>query len=123
MKLQERKKVTKATLILNIMAIVMMIFAIFNVYMSQKYISSLIKQGFDPIKEIAQVINYYANAVTPYVFYAICLAALSYIIKKVVCLGDIEIINKVDEEHLEKASVVEDEDDEIDMMLKDLDVE
>ncbi|MBU3089417.1 hypothetical protein KPL42_13045 [Clostridium gasigenes] len=123
MKLQYRNKVSKATQILNTMAIVMVIFAIFNIYTSHMYISSLIKQGFDPIKQITEVINYYLNSVTQYVFYGICLAALSYIIKKVVYLGDVDSINKLDKDYLEKESVVEEEYDEIDMILKELDVE
>ncbi|NKF06189.1 hypothetical protein J1C67_02415 [Clostridium gasigenes] len=123
MKLQERNKVSKATKILNTMAIIMVIFAIFNIYTSHMYISSLIKQGFDPIKQITEVINYYLNSVTQYVFYGICLAALSYIIKKVVYLGDVDSINKLDKDYLEKESVVEEEYDEIDMILKELDVE
>ncbi|MBU3133003.1 hypothetical protein KPL40_11130 [Clostridium gasigenes] len=123
MKLQERNKVPKATKILNTMAIIMVIFAIFNIYTSHMYISSLIKQGFDPIKQITEVINYYLNSVTQYVFYGICLATLSYIIKKVVYLGDVDSINKLDKDYLEKASVVEEEYDEIDMILKELDVE
>ncbi|MBB6714426.1 hypothetical protein [Clostridium gasigenes] len=123
MKLQERNKVSKATKILNTMAIIMVIFAIFNIYTSHMYISSLIKQGFDPIKQITEVINYYLNSVTQYVFYGICLAVLSYIIKKVVYLGDVDSINKLDKDYLEKASVVEEEYDEIDMILKELDVE
>lgn len=134
MKLQYRNKVSKATQILNTMAILMVIFAIFNIYTSHMYISSLIKQGFDPIKQITEVINYYLNSVTQYVFYAICLAALSYIIKKVIYLEDVESINKLekdyldkdylDEDYLDKASVVvEEQYDEIDMILKELDVE
>ncbi|MBU3103653.1 hypothetical protein [Clostridium gasigenes] len=123
MKLQERNKVSKATKILNTMAIIMVIFAIFNIYTSHMYISSLVKQGFDPIKQITEVINYYLNSVTQYVFYGICLAALSYIIKKVVYLGDVDSINKLDKDYLEKESVVEEEYDEIDMILKELDVE
>lgn len=122
MRLQKRNKIPKATLILNIIAIVMGIFAIFNIYTSHMYLTNLIKQGFDPKDQAAEVINYYLTAVTPYVFYGICLVALGYIIKKVVYLVDTESVSQLDKEYLEKASVEKDEDREIDMLFKDLDV-
>jgi len=121
MKLLERKKEPKVTLTLNIMAIFMVIFAIFNIYTSNKYIADLVKQGFKPSNQVSEVINYYLTAVTPYVFYAICLFALGYIIKKVVYLVDDESLNRLVKENLGRPSVANNEDDDIDMLLKDLD--
>lgn len=88
MKSLEVKKAPKVTVILNITAIVMGLFAIFNIYTSYMYISSLTLKGFDPSSQVAEVINYYLSSVTPYVFYGITLAALGYIIKKIVYLVD-----------------------------------
>lgn len=48
----ERKRVPKVTLILNISAMGMGMFAIFNIYTSYMYISNLIKQGFVPSEQI-----------------------------------------------------------------------
>lgn len=116
------KKVQKVTLILNIVAIVMGVFAIFNIYTSHMYILSLVEKGFNPSTQVTEVINYYLTAVTPYVFYGICLAALSYIIKNNVCLVDANNTTKIDRECLEKVSVESNEDDEIEMLFKDLEV-
>lgn len=120
MKLKKMKKVQKVTLILNIVAIVMGVFAIFNIYTSHMYILSLVEKGFNPSTQVTEVINYYLTAVTPYVFYGICLAALSYIIKNNVCLVDANDTTKIDKECLEKVSVKSNEDDEIEMIFKDL---
>lgn len=122
MRLKKRNKIPKATLILNTIAIVMGIFAIFNIYTSHMYLTSLIKQGLDPRNQATEVINYYLTTVTPYVFYGICLVALGYIIKKVAYLVNTESVSQLDKEYLEKASVEKDEDCEIDMLFKDLDV-
>lgn len=119
MKFQEIKKCPMAIIILNIMIIVMVIISMFSIYTSQIYISELVKQGFNPTEQIAEVIKYYINSITPYVFYTICLATLSCIVKKVLYLENLFKISKVDEVNLEKSLEVE---DEIDMLLKELDV-
>ncbi len=125
MKLKKMEKVQKVTLLLNIIAIVMGIFALFNIYTSHMYILSLVEKGFNPSTQVTEVINYYLTAVTPYVFYGICLAALSYIIKNNVCLVDAKSTTKIDSESLEtvsvdleKVSVESNEDDEIEMFFK-----
>ncbi|WP_017354222.1 MULTISPECIES: hypothetical protein [unclassified Clostridium] len=120
MNLQGKNKIPKATFVLNILATVMGIFAIFNLYTSHKYIAGIIENGFDPSKQLSDVINYYLNSVTQYVFYGICLFTLGYIIKKVAYLVDAMNIRKLDKEHLVIASLEKDENDEIDRILKDL---
>lgn len=119
----ERKKVPKATLILSISAMVMGVFAIFNIYTSYMYISNLTKQGFVPSEQITEVINYYLTAVTPYVFYGICLASLGYITQKVLYLIGANTVRKVEEEYLEKPSVEKHVYDDIDELLRDLEIE
>ncbi|MBZ9691204.1 hypothetical protein [Clostridium sp. M14] len=120
MNLQGKNKIPKTTFVLNILATVMGIFAIFNLYTSYKYIAGLIEKGFDPIKQLSDVINYYLNSVTQYVFYGICLFTLGYIIKKVAYLVDAMNVRKLDKKHLAAASVENDEDDEIDRIFKNL---
>ena len=58
----------------------------FTIYKSNTYISSLVVQGFDPSKEIVEVINYYISTVTPFVFYTISLFSLGYVVKKIDCI-------------------------------------
>ncbi|MGL4773381.1 MAG: hypothetical protein ACRC2K_07440 [Clostridium sp.] len=77
------KNSSKVATTLKIFGIIMVGLAMFSVYASNKYIGSLIAQGYDPSKQVADVLNYYINNVTPYVFYAICLFTLSYIVKRV----------------------------------------
>lgn len=122
MRLKKRNKTPKATLILNTAAMIMGILAIFNIYKSHMYVSSLIEKGFDPSNEVSEVINYYLTTVTPYVFYGICLVALGYLIKKVDYLVDAKSVSQLDKEYLEKAPVEKDEDSELDMLFEDLDV-
>lgn len=122
MRLKKRNKTPKATLILNTIAMIMGIFAIFNIYKSHMYVSSLIEKGFDPSSEVAEVINYYLTTVTPYVFYGICLVALGYLIKKVDYLVDAKSVSQLDKEYSEKAPIEKDEDSELDKLFEDLDV-
>ncbi|MDM8128932.1 hypothetical protein QUV80_10660, partial [Paraclostridium benzoelyticum] len=73
MKSSDIKKVPKLTVILYICAILMALSTIFIIYKSNVYISDLVKEGFDPKKELVEVINYYLVTVTPFVFYTISL--------------------------------------------------
>lgn len=83
MKSIDIKRVPKISIILYSLATIMTICTIFITYKSNVYISGLVEQGFNPSKEIVEVINYYIVTVTPYVFYTICLFTLGYIVNKV----------------------------------------
>lgn len=112
MKSSDMKKSPKLTLILYICSTLMALSTIFIIYKSNVYISDLVKEGFDPKKELVEVINYYLVTVIPFVFYTISLITLGYIVKK------IDYITKGKEEIKEKAiyleRVPENKDDEID---------
>lgn len=115
----ESKKTSKIILGLNICAAIMMVFAIFNIYASNKYISDLVMQGFKPSEQIGDVIKFYLNAVTPYTFYAICLYVLGTIVKKIDFLLDRD--NKVTEYKVceENKISTEGEEDIVEILLKE----
>ena len=76
------KGVCIVTKVLNISAIVMGIFAIFNTYASYKHISDLIKEGPKVKDQLMEVINYYIASIAPYIFYGLVLYGLAIIIKQ-----------------------------------------
>lgn len=112
MKSSDIKKVPKLTVILYICAILMALSTIFIIYKSNVYISDLVKEGFDPKKELAEVINYYLVTVTPFVFYTISLITLGYIVKKIYYITEVKEVIKEKSIYLERAP--ENKDDEID---------
>lgn len=70
------------TKVLNISAIVMGIFAVFNTYASYKHIADLIKEGLKVKDQLIEVLNYYIASIAPYVFYGLVLYGLAIIIKQ-----------------------------------------
>ena len=76
------KGVCIVTKVLNISAIVMGIFAVFNTYASYKHIADLIKEGLKVKDQLMEVINYYIASIAPYVFYGLVLYGLAIIIKQ-----------------------------------------
>ena len=76
------KGVCIVTKVLNISAIVMGIFAVFNTYASYKHIADLIKEGLKVKEQLMEVINYYIASIAPYVFYGLVLYGLAIIIKQ-----------------------------------------
>lgn len=118
MKSGDIKKAPKMTIVLYLCATLMTLCTMFIIYKSNTYISSLVAQGFEPSKELGEVINYYLSMVTPYVFYTICLFSLGYIVQKIDCV----IINqenmKETNGYLENES--ENKDDEIDDLFSNI---
>lgn len=112
MKSVDIKKAPKFTIILYLCSIVMALFTIFIMYKSNVYISDLIKEGFDPKKEIVEVINYYLVTVTPFVFYTISLITLGYIVKKIYYITEVK--EEIKEKSIYLERVPENKDDEID---------
>ncbi|MDU1413631.1 MAG: hypothetical protein E6929_12525 [Clostridium sp.] len=76
------KGVCIVTKVLNISAIVMGIFAVFNTYASYKHIADLISKGLKVKDQLMEVINYYIASIAPYVFYGLVLYGLAIIIKQ-----------------------------------------
>ncbi|WP_419742436.1 hypothetical protein [Paraclostridium dentum] len=118
MKSSDIKKSPKLTVILYVCATLMALSTIFIIYKSNVYISDLVKEGFDPKKEIVEVINYYLVTVIPFVFYTISLITLGYIVKK------IDYITKGKEEIKEKSVYLErapeNKNDEIDEFFSNI---
>lgn len=112
MKSSDIKKVPKLTVILYICAILMALSTIFIIYKSNVYISDLVKEGFDPKKELVEVINYYLVTVTPFVFYTISLITLGYIVKKIYYITEGK--EEIKEKSIYLERVPENKDDEID---------
>ncbi|GIM31553.1 hypothetical protein [Paraclostridium bifermentans] len=118
MKSSDIKKVPKLTVILYICAILMALSTIFIIYKSNVYISDLVKEGFDPKKELVEVINYYLVTVTPFVFYTISLITLGYIVKKIYYITEVKEEIKEKSVYLERAP--ENKDDEIDEFFSNI---
>ena len=91
---------------------------IFIIYKSNVYISDLVKEGFDPKKEIVEVINYYLVTVIPFVFYTISLITLWYIVKNIDYIPNVKEEIKQKSVYLER--VPENKDDEIDEFFSNI---
>lgn len=118
MKSSDMKKAPKLTVILYICAILMALSTIFIIYKSNVYISDLVKEGFDPKKELVEVINYYLVTVTPFVFYTISLITLGYIVKKIYYITEVK--EEIKEKSIYLERVPENKDDEIDDFFSDI---
>lgn len=83
MKKNKGKNVSKVTIGVYVLAVLMGGIALYNVYSCYDYIASIVEQGFVVSENLTDVINYYLSNVTPYAFYTICLGALGYLVQKV----------------------------------------
>ena len=72
------KKVSKVSVVLYLLAIIMLGFGAYQVYAC-----SIVEQGFMISDSLSDVVNYYMANVTPYAFYASCLGGLGFLIQKV----------------------------------------
>ena len=112
MNIKKIKKLPKITLMLYIYATIMLVFAIFNIYTSNKYIEGLMLQGFKPAEQMTDVIKFYIEAVTPYVFYSICITVLGYIVK--ILKNFVSTENELKEvTNYEERQIVKDEEEDI----------
>lgn len=67
--------------ILDISAGIMAMLALFSTYNSYKYISGLVAKGLEISDQLIEVINVFVNAISPYVFYAVCLFGIGHLVK------------------------------------------
>ena len=75
------KKSKIVSTILDVSAGIMAVLALFSTYNSYKYISGLVAKGLEISDQLIEVINVYVNAISPYVFYAVCLFGIGHLIK------------------------------------------
>lgn len=74
------------------------VYTLITVYNSYTYISELVsKKGLLISEQLLNVITYYLNASLPYLFYAITIWGIGYIIDKINCFNE-------NEEHGDKVS-------------------
>lgn len=99
------KKINKRTIlpvVLYVVAAITALYSIFTIYTTYNYISTLVTSGNIVIKDqLSEVISYYVNTSMPYVFYALVIWAIGYIINKLNNLSP-SIINKGNNEIEEK---------------------
>ena len=69
MKKNKFKSVSKVTIGVYVLAVLMGGIALYNVYTCYDYIASIVEQGFVISENLTDVINYYLSNVTPYAFY------------------------------------------------------
>lgn len=122
MKLIGKKRISKAVVIFNILAVIMFLISVFTIYKSNSYISGLIEQGFDANSEWIEVFNYYITTVTPYLFYGTVLGGLAYVIQRITYLIDIQNEMRINKEYLkEEQSIIENnEKDDIESIFNEL---
>lgn len=99
------KKINKKAILpilLYVVAAIIAIYSIFTIYISYTYISSLVTAGSIVIKDqLVDVVSYYVSASIPYVFYAIVVWSIGYIINKLNNLSP-SIVNKEEDKLEEK---------------------
>ncbi|MGG7078460.1 hypothetical protein [Clostridium sardiniense] len=123
----DSKNVYIVPIIFYVMAGFMLLYSIFTLVNSYDYISGLVNQGrINITAEFKEVITYYMNACMPYVFYSIVFGAIGYIINKLEFIRENKnnkhdnIINCNKEYY--SVNQMKSNDDEIDLLLKDLEV-
>ena len=79
----KKNKIATLPIVLYVVAAIIAAYSIFTIYTSYTYISSLVTAGTIVIKDqLADVISYYVSTSMPYIFYAIVIWAIGYIINK-----------------------------------------
>lgn len=99
--MEKNNKKSILPIVLYVVAGIMAIYSIFTIYTSYTYISSLVSAGSISIKDqLVDVVSYYVSTSMPYVFYAIVVWAIGYIINKLNQLSPSALKkedNKIDE--------------------------
>ena len=81
--MKKNNKIAILPIVLYVVAAIIAAYSIFTIYSSYTYISSLVTAGTIVIKDqLADVISYYVSTSMPYIFYAIVIWAIGYIINK-----------------------------------------
>ena len=81
--MKKNNKTAILPIVLYVVAAIIAAYSIFTIYSSYTYISSLVTAGTIVIKDqLADVISYYVSTSMPYIFYAIVIWAIGYIINK-----------------------------------------
>lgn len=77
-----KKGKNKISIVLYVVSVIVGIYTLFTVYTSYTYISGLVANGLVISDELSNVISYYVQASSPYLFYTIVIWAIGYIINK-----------------------------------------
>lgn len=112
------KSVSKVTIGVYVLAVLMGGIALYNVYTCYDYIASIVEQGFVISENLTDVINYYLSNVTPYAFYTICLGVMGYLVQKVSNLVELQQLSVVEIEELIEES--ENADEDYENLLKEI---
>lgn len=118
MKKNKGKNVSKVTIGVYVLAVLMGGIALYNVYTCYDYIASIVEQGFVVSENLTDVINYYLSNVAPYAFYTICLGVLGYLVQKVNKLVEFQQVSVVEVE--ETIEELEDADEDYENLLKEI---
>ena len=97
MKKNNKNSKKPAVIALYVISILFGIYAIFTMYNSYTYISSLVSQGLSISEELLNVIEYFVGNSSPYIFYAIATWGIGYIVNKLNFISEgIKVENSVD---------------------------
>ena len=70
-------------IILYVLAGILAVYSIYKIYDTYKYVQALVAYGsIDPTTQMTDIVNYYISAVSTYMFYAIVVWGIGYIISK-----------------------------------------
>ena len=118
MKKNKFKSVSKVTIGVYVLAVLMGGIALYNVYTCYDYIASIVEQGFVISENLTDVINYYLSNVTPYAFDTICLGVMGYLVQKVSNLVELQQLSVVEIEEIIEES--ENADEDYENLLKEI---
>lgn len=80
-KIKRSAKISKLSIVLYVVAVILAIYSLVTMYSSYTYISSLIDTGSIVVSDqLLDIIQYFMGESMPYVFYAIAIWAMGYII-------------------------------------------
>lgn len=82
MKKNNKNSKKPVVIALYVISILFGIYAIFTMYNSYTYISSLVSQGLSISEELLNVIEYFVGNSSPYIFYAIATWGIGYTVNK-----------------------------------------
>ena len=121
MKKTKSKKVSKASVTLYALAVVMLGITIYCAYTCYAYVASIVEQGFVISENLTDTINYYLSTLTPYVFYTVCLVAIGYMIQQIKKISSLQTVNA--EERRLEVEEIDDEDESYDTLINALKAE
>ena len=79
----KKSKSNVIPIILYVLAGILAVYSVYKIYDTYNYVQALVAYGsIDPATQMTDIVNYYISAVSTYMFYAIVVWGIGYIISK-----------------------------------------